>query len=239
MSWEELYCHGEDDPSIPGDVSFTVTDKRNPEEKRVFKAHKLLLGVVSPFWRDQFFQSSNEETTTEVNITDTTPNAFERLLKFIYLGEAEADLSSSLISEEASLRQLFEVLVLADSYDINDLRDLSKSILMKNTLITEVNLFTVACLCNGYSFEDLNGSLKKLCKNFLSENIQLHGHDFIQKIISQDNYDAEVFKELMKMKEVKRSRTSIDSGIVSSLNTSVFDPSASATSTPNKKCRLM
>merc|ERR1719347_889046 len=179
---------------------------------------------------------SLSKASTEVDVTDTTPDAFERLLKFIYLGEEEAGLSSALVSDEAALHQLFDVLVLADKYLLNDLRDLTKSILRKNTLITEVNLFSVACLGEGYPFEDLNRSLRKLCKNFLSENIEQTGHGFIQKIMSQDNYNAEVFKELMTMKEdkdVKRSRTSSDSGNASSLSTSSSDPDAS--STPNKK----
>jgi len=238
--WDLMYCNGEEDPLIPGDVLFRVTDSRNPEESKLYEGHKLLLGAVSPILKEQIFAASNEEGLPEVPVNDTTPAAFETVLKYIYLGEEECNLSSSvLVSDEATLRHVFDVLVLADNYGINDLRDFSQSILMEKTLITEENLFTVARLGDGHPFEDLKGSLKNSCKKFLSNNVQLHGTDFIQKIISQEKYDNEVFEELMKMKDTKNNKhstTSIDSGNVS-LNTSDSDSNSSPI--PEKKCRIM
>ena len=76
VSWEEFYCNGEVDPSIPGDILFCVTGTRIPEETKVLKAHKLLLGAVSPFWKSSLFEfdvSRFTEFTIATRDTQITP----------------------------------------------------------------------------------------------------------------------------------------------------------------------
>ena len=76
VSWEEFYCNGEVDSSIPGDILFCVTDTRIPEETKALKAHMLLLGAVSPFWKSSLFEfdvSRFTEFTIATRDTQITP----------------------------------------------------------------------------------------------------------------------------------------------------------------------
>ena len=76
VSWEEFYCNVEVDSSIPGDILFCVTDTRIPEETKVLKAHMLLLGAVSPFWKSSLFEfdvSRFTEFTIATRDTQITP----------------------------------------------------------------------------------------------------------------------------------------------------------------------
>ena len=78
----------EPNSELPTDVVFKV-EKRSEEdvgevwtEKVV--AHKLLLAGVSPVFRRQFFGAFKEEMG-EVVIKDTTIEAFNTTIKFIYM----------------------------------------------------------------------------------------------------------------------------------------------------------
>ena len=82
VKWSHFYG---DSPRLPHDVRFKVLDPSDPTNFKVFSAHKLLLAAVSSIFESQFYGEVFEDAE-EVYIEDSHPHAFEKLLKFIYMG---------------------------------------------------------------------------------------------------------------------------------------------------------
>ena len=78
----------EPNSELPTDVVFKVEERSEEKEEEVLTgkavAHKLLLAAVCPVFRRHFFGDLKEETE-EVVIKDTTIEAFNTLIKFIYM----------------------------------------------------------------------------------------------------------------------------------------------------------
>ena len=141
------------DPRLEPDVVFRVVEdedttfgaaaaaenaeKEDVQREKVFQAHKHLLSLVSDVFRRQFFGSLKSEN--EVLIKGTTVRAFETLLGLIYRGE-EAERA---LGDIKSCSHLFEVLQLADRYQMDGLRR-SVGGAIESLDITEENFFEVA-----------------------------------------------------------------------------------------------
>ena len=73
---------------LPTDVVFKVEERSEEKEEEVLTgkavAHKLLLAAVCPVFRRHFFGDLKEETE-EVVIKDTTIEAFNTMMNFIYM----------------------------------------------------------------------------------------------------------------------------------------------------------
>ena len=70
------------------------------------------------------FKNHQESTDGTVVFENSTPEAFEVLLKYIYYGHPNSQLTNSVnISEVEAISRLFDVGVLADKYQVGDLFD--------------------------------------------------------------------------------------------------------------------
>ena len=94
-----------EDSELPPDVSIRVI---GDEEERIFKAHKTLLAGVSPVFRKQFF-GPMKDTMEEVKVKETTPEAFEAMLGYIYKVPGE-DTLRRMHSEIDCPQKIFELL---------------------------------------------------------------------------------------------------------------------------------
>ena len=134
-----------EDSELPPDVSFQV--KGDEEEGwKIFRAHKTLLGGVSSVFRKQFF-GPMKETMEVVEVKETTPEAFGTLLDYIYkLPEEE---TINIVGVIECPQKLFELLLLADRYQIANLVEVTSSILEYKFNVTRENvIFTMAVIAN-------------------------------------------------------------------------------------------
>ena len=73
------------DSSIPPDVFFLVFPSKGGDEGETrIAAHKFLLAGTSPVFNRQFFGPMRDDTFKEVPVKDTTPEAFDTMVNYIY-----------------------------------------------------------------------------------------------------------------------------------------------------------
>ena len=136
-----------EDSELPPDVSFQV--KGDEEEGwKIFRAHKTLLGGVSSVFRKQFF-GPMKETMEVVEVKETTPEAFGTVLNYIYKLPEEYTLDMVVGMGIECPQKLFELLLLADRYQIANLVEVTSSILEYKFNVTRENvIFTMAVIAN-------------------------------------------------------------------------------------------
>ena len=73
------------DSDLPPDVFFLIQggDEESGGQSKTIGAHRLFLAAVSPVFRRMFF-GPMKETAEEVEVKETTPEAFEAMIKYIY-----------------------------------------------------------------------------------------------------------------------------------------------------------
>ena len=71
------------DSELPPDVNFLVKDGENEGQSQTVRAHKFLLAGVSPVFRRMFF-GPMKEVGDVVELKDTTLEAFDTMLNYIY-----------------------------------------------------------------------------------------------------------------------------------------------------------
>ena len=106
--------------ALPPDVFFRI--KGNGEEAeenigKVARAHIFLLAGISPVFLQQFFVPT-KDTKEVLKVVDTTPEAFNTMLSYIYKLPGEDTFS---LDETYCPQKLFELLELAERYQIPNL----------------------------------------------------------------------------------------------------------------------
>jgi len=206
VQWSDLW---EGNPQgqqllLPCDVRFKVDDQENPSDQKIISAHKLLLAAVSPVFKDQFygeeiFEEAREEGdgVMEVLVTDSQPAAFSKLMEFIYLGPHQAEVAPTVnFADIKTVRLVFDVMILADKYMINELKDICEHRLLNSILTTEENVFSLVLLVENTHFDKVRRGIKNKCKEFIKSSISMHGFDFLQKLNSQPSFHQETFRDL-------------------------------------------
>ncbi|XP_023327785.1 uncharacterized protein LOC111700915 isoform X2 [Eurytemora carolleeae] len=108
------------------DVNFQFYDEEGVLESSI-KCHKLLLSLVSPVFKKQFFGSlaSTTEKLELVEIKDFSFEGFTQMMKLIY--DTADNMFEKLFYDILDVALLFEILRLADKYQIEDLAALAKT----------------------------------------------------------------------------------------------------------------
>lgn len=134
---------------------FQVGDKN-------FKAHRLILSARSTMFAAMFHSESsfNEAKTGQLELADSTPDAVEALLQYIYTGDVNWAPTSG--NPLPSLQET--VLKLADKYALLDLKAHLESKLAER--IDELNFFHLVYHADNHH---CNG-LKKECAHFFAGN---------------------------------------------------------------------
>jgi len=124
-------------------------------EGKVFPCHKVILRSQCPVFETFLTGDTKENQESQIEIKETTPEAVELLLKYLYEGEVKE------ISEDAVL----DVLNLANKYDLAPLKFICGESLLKNLTIdnfmvtyTEIDRFF------GFGESDLMKDLKTFLK---------------------------------------------------------------------------
>ena len=98
-------------------------------------AHRNILAAKSPVFDAMFHRNMKKNRTNKAKIKDVTPAAFKALLRFIYTGHCEV----------GNLAE--ELLVVADKYDIRELKEIcAKELRKKLTVDNAVDLLILSDL---------------------------------------------------------------------------------------------
>ena len=149
------------DSDLPPDICFLV--RRGEDDKsssKTIRAHRWPLAGVSPVFRKQFFGLMKDEREV-IEVEKTTAEAFQTMIDFIYRHPRQ---EIFLINNTDCPQKLFEILELAERYQVWDLKAPVKKAL-ENFVVTRVNFVTSATVARNYKvlFEDFSLILSMRC----------------------------------------------------------------------------
>ena len=153
------------DPSygIPADVTFQIIDEVVAEDRAVLgevKGHKVILGAFSPVFKSMFF-GPLKETRDVIPIEQTTLEAFEKLIEYIY--QKDIDWSNMTVLE------MYDIVNLAEMYQMPDMMNEIKT-QMEVVAITDETLMDTAHTAAQFSqFSDVSSTLLHTCARFLQK----------------------------------------------------------------------
>ncbi|EDV33759.1 uncharacterized protein Dana_GF19133 [Drosophila ananassae] len=123
-----------------------------------FKAHRVIVAARCEWFKKALMSGMQESINRKVVITDTSPVIFRRLLLYLY---------GAPIDRTVGAEQVCELMLLADRYSIDDLKELCES-----TLYSLIDEDSVVCLL-GIADRYMATALKSKCLSFLSQHAQL------------------------------------------------------------------
>ena len=151
-----------------------------------FPAHKVILASASPVFDRMFSHEMRENIMNQVEVTETDPDVFNEMLRYIYTGNVE-DLSDV----------AFDLYELANKYDIRGLRVRCEQCLL-HTLSVE-NVIHVLELADGHNATHL----KNECIAFIDKNF-----DEVRKTDPFKTVKRELLVDLLCAVRAKKVRTS-------------------------------
>ena len=187
--WQSLLSP---DSDLPPDVLFTVQGEQ-------VGGHKLFLAGVSPVFKGMFY-GPMKETAKVIEVEETTFEAFDTMVKYIYHPMSEAPFN---LSHIRCPQKLFELLTLATKYQILSLASMAADTLEGLTLVRENMIFT-ATVARNYknAFEDLSIKLMMKCIKFLLDTT-IGGGDILALVKeTKENFPEASFDILHDMRVV-------------------------------------
>ena len=186
-----------EDSELPPDVSFYIRGDDEDGGKK-FRAHKLLLAGVSPVFRQQFF-GPMKDTEEVVEVEETTPEAFETMLNYIYKPPGKDTFSLNKID----CQKLFELLALARKYMIPNLETVALTALDTLAIRRENMIFT-ATVATKYKriFDDLSKKLMVKCLEWLFQTTKGAGDIFALIMETKENFpeaSLDILHELLSV----------------------------------------
>jgi len=149
---------------IPFDVTFVIKENENldTEEVNEVRAHKHVLALYSDVFKTMFF-GPLKETEDNITIKDTTFEAFKKLMEYIYQVDIEC--------KNISLLELFNILNLAEKYNVSTFKEALETPIVKYPLTIE-NLMDVVETASKYShFEAVSSALLLACAKFFQKTV--------------------------------------------------------------------
>jgi len=160
--WSNVSALLDPDFGIAPDVTFQIqlTEGVPPGE---VKAHRLILGFLSPVFRNQFFGLA-KDTGDIISVHGTTKKSFETMINFIY--------GKNIIWEVMSLSELFDIVNMAEMYILPEFMEEVKKVIETYDL-TDENLIDAAATAEAFShFEEPSAALTNHCQNFVKDKIK-------------------------------------------------------------------
>ena len=196
IDWNKFLSPGSD---LPPDVFFLV--RGEDEESKTIGAHRLFLAGVSPVFKGMFF-GPIKDTAEVVEVKETTHEAFDTMVKYIYYNPPGGDPFN--LHHIRCPQKLFELLALANKYQILDLATMTSEALGSLT-ITRENMIFAATVAKNYKriFEDVSTKLSLRCLKFLFDDT--HGAGDICALIeaTEENFpggNLDILRELINVK---------------------------------------
>uniref|UniRef100_A0A1I8PSK8 BTB domain-containing protein n=1 Tax=Stomoxys calcitrans TaxID=35570 RepID=A0A1I8PSK8_STOCA len=123
-----------------------------------FRAHRVIVAARCEWFKKALMSGMQESLTRKIVVTDCSPVIFRRLLLYLY---------GAPIDKTVGAEQICELMLLADKYSIEDLKELCE-----NTLNSQIDEHSVLCLL-GIADHYMASALKSKCLSFLSQNSHL------------------------------------------------------------------
>jgi len=162
-SWSNVCALLNPDFGIAPDVTFLIVPTNPGSLPAEVKAHRLILGFLSPVFRSQFYGLA-QDTSEMISVKGTTKKAFETLIDFIY--------GKNINWEVMSLSELFDVVNLAEMYILPELMEEVKK-LIENYAMTDENLIEAAEMAGAFGhFNEASSALMTNCQNVLKVKIK-------------------------------------------------------------------
>ena len=195
---------------LPTDVVFKVEEEEGEGEEKVrvgeVKAHMLLLAGVSPVFRGQFF-GALKDNSGEVVVKDTTIEAFNVLIKIIYM---KPEMKFSLKYVVNPQRLFCELVNLSEKYQIQGVKIKAKRAL-EEIPVTEENFINTAKTAKDYAaFEEVSQTLNSKCQPFLNESLRSAEdvYSFIVKTREKfPEFEMDILVDLLKSRNETASKT--------------------------------
>jgi len=127
------------------DVKFVVQGEE-------MDAHKSVLVSRSAYFTNMFLADMKESHTNRVEVTDISPAVFKTVLKFLY----------GSIPEQTEYEELKELIVAADKYEIDELKEMCESVLSANLSVDQV--IDAMLFAEMHNCDDLLARAKRLFK---------------------------------------------------------------------------
>jgi hypothetical protein len=205
-SFPELKYHYLD-PTL-SDITLIIDGKRLP-------SHKFVLSAKSEVFKAMLFGDLMESNATEVEIKDTTSEAFETLLKYCYF-------ESFALDDNNDYEMAFDVFKIAHRFQFKRLMILIEEELIK--LISIENLVFFYEFSKFYELNDLMKSLKSFCRenalNIIESEVFLsQSFGIVATIVSFMNVSQTVVISLLQKIQERNS----DSDLKPFIDLIVFD----------------
>ena len=186
---------------LPPDVSILVADGEDSSKgSKTIRAHKYFLGAVSPVFRKQFFGPMKDEREV-IEVKKTSAEAFQTMVDFIY---RQAGQNTFTLNGIQCPQKLFEILELAERYQIWTLVSLVKESL-QNFVMTRENVMFAAAVAKNYNvqFEDISTILSIGCLKFLEDTTRNSDDLFDMIGDTMKNFSGASLDILLELKRVK------------------------------------
>eukprot|EP00092_Neocalanus_flemingeri_P004322 GFUD01004647.1.p1 GENE.GFUD01004647.1~~GFUD01004647.1.p1 ORF type:complete len:297 (+),score=93.86 GFUD01004647.1:66-956(+) len=164
------------DPSfgIPTDVTYQImgfdcpveeVEDREKEEILLgeVKGHKLLLGLISTVFKGELF-GPVKETRDVIPVRETTPEAFEKMVDFIY--------SKTIEWGNIKVLEMYEIVNLAERYHLPGLMEEVKIQMEKIPLTMEDVVDVAHSAAQFIQFPDISSTLLLSCAKFIQKSFR-------------------------------------------------------------------
>ena len=181
------------DSNLPPDVYFRV--KGGDEGDKKIAAHKFLLAGTSSVFHSLFFGQLKDNVKEVEEVENTTPEAFDTMINYIYRLPGEETFNLSTCPQKP-----FELFELAERYQIPKLKTVTASALETLDISRESMIFT-ATVALKYKeiFGDLSKKLLLKCLEFLFQMTRGAGDILALIMETKDSFpeaNMGIFQEL-------------------------------------------
>ena len=178
--------------TIPRDIKFKVVDKEDGLVTTL-EAHKFILALHSDHFNNAFFGSGvnfKEEEEGVVVIKDATKEAFEDFLGFNY--------EKKIAFEKKTLRELYDILNLAERYQVEELKDAVCNFIQNFPLSIDNVVESAATAQEFLHFENASQALFASCVAFTKT--QFTNVDSVLTFVQRHDDETTVMKLLKEVK---------------------------------------
>lgn len=147
------------------------------DEIHTFKAHRVIIAGRCEWFRKALLSGMQEDINRKIIIHDTSPVIFRRLLLYLY---------GAPIDKTVGVEQICELMLLADRYSVDDLKDICET-----TLLSLIDDQSVICLL-GIADQFTTTQLKADCLSYMSQHGNLVNTDMfleLPKILQHEVQD--------------------------------------------------
>ncbi|XP_033228192.1 speckle-type POZ protein-like A [Belonocnema kinseyi] len=160
--------------------------------KETYPAHKLILAMSSPLFREIF---SMQDSITSLDVTDVEPNIFYELLRYMYRGSVN-DMESF----------AFDLFLADDKYKIWELLNKCEKTIVVNLKVT--NVIHALLFCHDRHLISSKACLFNECQNFIRNNFKEVINEEACKLLVKEEptFLSLILRDIRKCQDISKSK---------------------------------